>query len=136
MTKHLSPSEFSAKFFKLFEEAVYNHRSGFGIANQCDTILAMVFMDECSWHQQMKDHLESQVEQALTYEGQKSIDLIGYQFHKGFRSWDPIDAERINSIAWQAISGSDVFWDVLNKVCEEFDHGAKNFEKALDIGDN
>ena len=84
----------------------------------------------------MVEHLEAQVEEALTYDGAKSIDLIGYNFHKGFRSWDPVDGEAINSITWQAISGSNVFWDVLDKVCDEFDHGAKNFEKALDTGDN
>ena len=136
MTKqlHLSPSEFSEKFFKKFEEAVYRPTVSQN-PNHCDSILAMVFMDDCSWHKQLKEHLEAQVADAATYE-QKSIEIIGYNFHKGFRSWDPLDAERMNSIIWQAISGSKVFWDVLDSVCTELDQGEKNFEKVLDTGDN
>lgn len=134
MTKHLTPQQFSEKFFKQFEESVYRPSMSQS-PNQCDAILAMVFMDDCSWHKQMVEHLESQVNEALTYDGAKSIDLIGYNFHKGFRSWDPVDGERINSITWQAIGGSKVFWDVLDAVCDEFDHGVKNFEKVLDTGE-
>lgn len=135
MQKHLSPQEFSAKFFKLFEETVYRPSMA-QHPNGCDRILAILFMDDCSWHKQMVEHLEAQVEEALTYEGPNSIDSIGYNFHKGFRSWDPVDGECINTVTWQAIGNSKVFWDVLNTVCEEFDHGAKNFEKVLDTGDN
>ena len=134
MIKHLTPQQFSEKFFKQFEEAVYRPSMSQS-PNYCDSILAIILMDDCSWHNQMKEHLESQVEQALDYEGAKSIDVIGYNFHKGFRSWDPVDAERINSITWQAIGGSKVFWDVLDAVCDEFDHGVKNFEKVLDTGE-
>ena len=135
MQKHLTPSEFSEKFFKQFEDAVYRPSMS-QRPNHCDSILANVFGDDCSWHQQMREHLESQVSEALTYDGAKSIDTIGYNFHKGFRSWDPVDSERINSITWTAISGSKVFWEVLDAVCNEFDHGEKNFEKVLDTGNN
>lgn len=130
--KHLTPSEFSAKFFKKFEETVYGTSRG-QIPNHCDTILAIVFMDDCSWHKDIKEHLESQVEAAA--EDNDSINVIGYNFHKGFRSWDPVDAERMNSVIWQAISGSNLFWDVLNSVCEEYDKGEKSFEKVLDTGE-
>jgi hypothetical protein len=133
MQKHLTPSEFSEKFFKQFEEAVFRPSMSQS-PNHCDSILATVFDSGCSWHKQIKEHLECQVTEALDYE--ESIQSIGYNFHKGFRSWDPVDSERINSVTWTAISGSKVFWDVLNTVCEEFDQGVKNFEKVLDTGDN
>ena len=90
---------------------------------------------DCSWHQDIKNHLEAQVEDAANYE-QKSIDIVGYSFHKGFRSWSPLDAEKMNGIIWHAITGSSVFWDVLDSVCTELDQGQKNFEKVLDTGND
>jgi hypothetical protein len=126
MKRTMTAEEFAKTFFEMFERRMDDNHG----ASACDNILRMIFW---SHEKDVFDHMVGSFPDH-TYDG-KSIDWVGPMFHKGFRSWDPIDATGgINSIAWQALTDAPIFWKVLNQVCRMND-GETEDRICLDQGE-
>lgn len=111
MKTYLTEQEFADLFFKTYELKMTANYS----AEVSDRIL---------WH--MFEQYEDIVKETLIgamwnieeYDGEKAIDLIGYQFHKSFRQVDVIPAKHIDGILWTCMQESPVFWKSLEKACK------------------
>lgn len=126
MSKHLTHQQFIKQFLDDYISAGFK---GPGY----DSILVEIFR---AHRREVEKHLEgclTYLDESIAqgYDG-KTVDFVGYQFHKGFRQWAPIDVPLQNSIAWTCISESDLFWEEFNAVCKLYDEGPAVIHKPVD----
>jgi hypothetical protein len=80
--------------------------------------------DKISWYlfqefeKDVKETLKGAMQGIEDFESDNAAELIGYQFHKAFRQWDPIDARYLNSIVWTCLQDAEVFWECIDKACK------------------
>lgn len=127
MTKHLTHQEFSKQFLDEFLDSAYTDQ------NPCTRILGTIFE---AHRDEVAEHLEGclaylDTEIADGYGG-TTHEHVGYNFHKGFRQYDPIDAPLLNGIVWTCINTSDLFWETMNDVSTIHDKGVEKVSKPLD----
>ena len=127
MTKYFTHDQFTKRFLDEFIEESYQSQ------NSHDRILGQIF----EAHQdEVADHLKGclaylDIEIAQGYSG-TTHELVGYNFHKGFRQHGVIDAPLLDSIVWTCIANADLFWDTMNTVAELHDKGVEKVSKPLD----
>ena len=127
MNKHFTHQQFSKQFLDEFRDAAYTDQE------PCTRILGTIFE---AHRQQVAEHLEGCLaymdsEIANGYSG-TTHEHVGYNFHKGFRQYDPIDAPLLNGIVWTCISNSNLFWETMNDISKIHDQGVEKVSKPLD----
>jgi hypothetical protein len=127
MAKHLTHQQFSKQFLDEFLDSAYTD------TEPCTRILGTIFE---AHRQQVAEHLEgcleymdSEIEDGY---GGTTHEHVGYNFHKGFRQHDPIDAPLLNGIAWTCIGNSNLFWETMNDISKIHDSGVEKVSKPLD----
>ena len=113
--KHMSPEEFTAKLFSRLESKIKS-----GLGNGCDSIIMMIYLKHTN---DIAEHLQAIL--SGNEDLPETFNVVAYNFHKGFRSYDPINDKytMINSIMWRAIAGSDEFWECMKYICTGYDTG-------------
>jgi hypothetical protein len=127
MTKHLTHKQFSNQFLDEFLDSAYTDQ------NPCTRILGTIFK---AHRKEVAEHLESCLEymdmEIVNGYGGTTHEHVGYNFHKGFRQIDPIDAPLLNGIVWTCIGNSDLFWETMNDISTIHDNGVEKVSKPLD----
>lgn len=130
MTKHLTHDEFTKKFLDQFLDEAFTDQ------DPCTRILGTIFN---AHRGEVEEHLKSCLayldSEIIEGYGGTTHELVGYNFHKGFRQYDPIDAPLLNGIVWTCISKSNLFWETMNEVSELHDNGDKIVTRPLDTVD-
>lgn len=111
MKTYLSGEEFANLFFRDFETRMVGKYN----AELSDRIIWSLFQQ---YEKEVKETLEGSMWNIDEFEGDKAIDLIGYQFHKSFRQTDVIPAKHIDGIIWSCIQNAPIFWKCLEKSCK------------------
>lgn len=130
MTKHLTHEQFAEQFIGQFIEESWSSQE------PCTRILGTIFAEH---RKEVSEHLigcleymDSEIEDGY---GGTTHEHVGYNFHKGFRQYDPIDAPLLNGIVWTCIGNSDLFWETLNDISKIHDNGEEKVSKPLDTVD-
>ena len=127
MSKHLTHADFIKRFMDEFIDESYKSQE------PCTRIMGQIFDTHRT---EVEEHLEGclvymDISIKDGYDG-TTIDHVGYNFHKGFRQTDPIDAPLLNGIVWTCIGSSELFWNTMNAVAEIHDRGEEKVSKPLD----
>ena len=129
MKVYLSSEQFVNLFWDLFKRKMgrYNPNATTG-----DNIIWAMFQE---YETEVKETLEGAMWNIEDYDGEKAVDLIGYQFHKSFRQTDVIPAKHIDGIIWQCIQDSVVFWKCLESACMTLtkENAAELYELMADL---
>ena len=111
MKTYLTEQEFVNVFWKFYERSMTANYN----ADTSDKILWGMFQE---YETDVKETLEGSLWNIDEYERDKSIELIGYQFHKSVRQTDVIPAKHIDGIVWTCMQTAPVFWKALERACK------------------
>lgn len=113
MNVYLTVDQFAKLFWKLYSNSTAKSEK----LLISDQILKNIFYD---YQEDVIEALKLAVDGIEEFSGTAAIDLIGFQFHKSFRQWEPIEVKHISWIAWTCMQEAPVFWKALTSACEIF----------------